>query len=437
MMNLVLWGGGERANNFIQFFGSKCVVAVIDSDKEKVGKLFSGIPIIDFNTYKKKYLNLPIVVTPLMSESIIQLLQRNDIYHYLIMEDCPFEVWFSYGKKNMLEERIRGFSKNKKYLIYGQTVFSWYLCMRLQQIGAEVYIMTDNAKSLSLVNIIEEQLHTQFITDISEMEYKNIDFVIWSSAERNSKLVDWFSDEQMIEMYDLLPVHTGYCCHELLKFQNIHQGKRCFIVGNGPSLRYDDLESLHKHHEITFSVNRGYMAFPYTKWRPDYYVVGDVLALAQFRKELLSDIDCDRFFLSNYDEFWEGVSDERICKLYMAHAKDADEYIKFSDDIVKGCYAGRTIVYVCTQIAVYMGFTQIYLIGADCSYTGAPQSDGNHFYKEQHADTIRSAGFEYEKVINDYQSAKRYADKHGIKIYNATRGGQLDIFERVDFDSIF
>ena len=36
-----------------------------------------------------------------------------------------------------------------------------------------------------------------------------------------------------------------------------------------------------------------------------------------------------------------------------------------------------------------------------------------------------------------YQKAKQYADAHGIKIYNATRGGKLEVFPRVDFDSLF
>ena len=36
-----------------------------------------------------------------------------------------------------------------------------------------------------------------------------------------------------------------------------------------------------------------------------------------------------------------------------------------------------------------------------------------------------------------YQKAKTYADTHNIKIYNATRGGKLEVFQRVEFDSLF
>lgn len=36
-----------------------------------------------------------------------------------------------------------------------------------------------------------------------------------------------------------------------------------------------------------------------------------------------------------------------------------------------------------------------------------------------------------------FEKAREYADGHGIKIYNATRGGKLEVFERVNFDKLF
>jgi len=40
-------------------------------------------------------------------------------------------------------------------------------------------------------------------------------------------------------------------------------------------------------------------------------------------------------------------------------------------------------------------------------------------------------------MIAGYQAARDYADNNGLKIYNATRGGKLEVFERVDFGSLF
>ena len=79
-----------------------------------------------------------------------------------------------------------------------------------------------------------------------------------------------------------------------------------------------------------------------------------------------------------------------------------------------------------------MGFKEIYLLGADCSY-----SDGkkNHFidYMKYNSDQFSDGS----QMFEAYKVAKKYADKNNIKIYNATRGGKLEIFERVDFDQLF
>lgn len=48
-------------------------------------------------------------------------------------------------------------------------------------------------------------------------------------------------------------------------------GKRCFLIGNGPSLRAEDLTRLHEAGEITFAFNRIYNIFDQTPWRPSFY----------------------------------------------------------------------------------------------------------------------------------------------------------------------
>jgi hypothetical protein len=80
-----------------------------------------------------------------------------------------------------------------------------------------------------------------------------------------------------------------------------------------------------------------------------------------------------------------------------------------------------------------MGFSEIYLLGADCDYKKMG-TVGNHFYKQEVKD---GNPFINELVFAAYECAKQYADEHGIKIYNATRGGKLEVFERVDFDTLF
>ena len=110
---------------------------------------------------------------------------------------------------------------------------------------------------------------------------------------------------------------------------------------------------------------------------------------------------------------------------------------KFTDDFSKGSYAGMTVTYDgCLQLAAFMGFSEIYLIGMDCSNYGTATV---HFSDDYEGDEKGSIpGYlQVEKIILAYQSARNYADSHGFKIFNATRGGKLEVFQRVDFDSLF
>ena len=79
-----------------------------------------------------------------------------------------------------------------------------------------------------------------------------------------------------------------------------------------------------------------------------------------------------------------------------------------------------------------MGFKEIYLIGADCNYSD--NKSKHHFIDYGHYDsTYKSAG---TRMIYAYKVAKKYADKNNIKIYNATRGGMLEVFPRVNLDEL-
>ena len=78
-----------------------------------------------------------------------------------------------------------------------------------------------------------------------------------------------------------------------------------------------------------------------------------------------------------------------------------------------------------------MGFTTIFLLGCDCSFDPTKQM---HFV--EHGVRDQSYEFTQEKQIIAYKKAKEEADRMGVSVFNCTRGGQLEVFKRVDFDSI-
>ena len=80
-----------------------------------------------------------------------------------------------------------------------------------------------------------------------------------------------------------------------------------------------------------------------------------------------------------------------------------------------------------------MGIKEIYFLGVDATGINGEDEKYEHFYSE----TKLTSQCKAKQVILAYETAKKYAENHGIKIYNATRGGELEIFDRVNFDTMF
>jgi hypothetical protein len=234
--------------------------------------------------------------------------------------------------------------------------------------------------------------------------------------------------------------------------RNSQNGKSCFILGTGPSLRIDDLETLHRNGAITFSMNGIVKSFGETRWRPDYMVFNDVIASKNFAELWRKDI----FYFYRFENGLEMVpAANNICffakknvdaAVYLSRfrAASADE---FSDDIF-ALQAGATTTFVSLQIANFMGFKNIYLLGVDHSWKREfdvnhhiveNDIDRNHFVDDynEHSNWLSEHPNLSYPLDYSYECARKYADSHEVNIFNATRGGKLEVFQRVDFDSLF
>src|SRR5699024_2762355 len=100
---------------------------------------------------------------------------------------------------------------------------------------------------------------------------------------------------------------------------------------------------------------------------------------------------------------------------------------------------GRSVTHTALQLAIYMGFKIIYLVGADCNYSKDNKSISSESYPDKRMYDPKKVGIppDIEYTFSAYKVARKYAEKHGVKIYNATRGGMLEVFERVNLDSLF
>lgn len=216
---------------------------------------------------------------------------------------------------------------------------------------------------------------------------------------------------------------------ELKKYENKHKGERCFIIATGPSLRLEDVERL--KNEYTLSMNSIIKLFDKTSWRPTYYGIQDSNVYYKLYNDNKFDEMKDKFIADyvteehDIDSGWNIYPLDLLDHLYYKLKKFKTS---FSGNAYEIIYDGGSITYSMMQIAVYMGFDEIYLLGCDCDYSGERQ----HFIDYG----LPAENNPENNMLEAYRTAKKYADANGIKIYNATRGGKLEVFERRNFESI-
>lgn len=228
---------------------------------------------------------------------------------------------------------------------------------------------------------------------------------------------------------------------DIKNLKNIHLNKRCFIIGNGPSLTAEDLDKL--KNEITFAFNRIYYIFDKTDWRPTYYCSEDDKTIFKSNEEINKLKIENKFFPVNFP--WDYKIHFKNAKYYIFKFGDRNVEPNFSEDIVKGIYWGNTVAYTAIQMAVYMGIKEIYLLGVDHNFSKMVNDKGeividktarDYFTERYNNDKEDLYIPNIEVSTRAFTAAKKYADDHNIKIFNATRGGKLEVFERVDFDKL-
>lgn len=238
--------------------------------------------------------------------------------------------------------------------------------------------------------------------------------------------------------------HTGLSflskeMRSLKKIKNTHKGERCFVVCTGPSLQIADLERIKG--EISFGVNSIVMAYTKTDWRPTYYAMIDLYNLGKFLET--NDIEGKEFAQVKAFLHYRGkvknpsVKNEKCLINYSNHmpSRMKKKVIKVSKDPAVCIYDCFTVTNMAIQLAMYMGFSEIYIMGADCNYDPRKM----HFIETEIDNKHRGAKWlpgAVELSILGYKAVKKVADKKGVKIFNATRGGMLEVFPRVDFDKM-
>jgi hypothetical protein len=222
----------------------------------------------------------------------------------------------------------------------------------------------------------------------------------------------------------------------LAAYQNIHKGKRCFIIGNGPSLRQTDLSRLKT--EYTFGMNRIYLMFPELGFTTSYFLTVNSLVIEQCAEDIRA-LPIPKFLSWRSHPLIQPTED-----MMFLHTTYTGP--KFAQDARDRIWEGATVTYVALQLAYYMGFDQVILIGVDHSYTtqGKPNTtivsegeDPNHFSGGYFGKGFRWQLPDLDTSERSYLMARQTYTEAGRQIIDATVSGKLTIFPKVDYNSLF
>lgn len=231
------------------------------------------------------------------------------------------------------------------------------------------------------------------------------------------------------------------------KYENIHNGETCFIIGNGPSLKLDDLNTIDKLNIPSFAFNRIFCVFDETDWRPTYYISQDQNVTTGQVDNFLS-LNLPNMFFPIRWKWYSNISVTNGKYFNLVGNEELPLY-NFSNDFSSIVYEAATVAYTAIQLAYYMGFKKIYLVGFDNNYSVMKDKDGNIVRDETVKDyfTDKYTNKDTDKLLvgSIYHLNKAFISvnehiKSGeidLEVFNATRGGKLDVFIRKDLDDIF
>lgn len=220
---------------------------------------------------------------------------------------------------------------------------------------------------------------------------------------------------------------------KLSRFQNIHDGEDCFIIGNGPSLNKTDLTKLNG--KYIFGLNKIYLIFETQAVDLSYIAAINELVIKQSAKQY-SEMNVPVFLKQS------AAVKHNICSENIIQTKMSRSSFNFNSSMVDEFSEGYTVTYYALQLAYAMGFKNVFLVGVDHSFKqfGLPNEtqkmmgdDPNHFHPEYFkGHEWQLADLEGSELA--YRTAKFYFKRNNRQIFDTTINGKLNVFPKLNFN---
>ncbi len=379
--------------------------------------------------------------------------------------------------KMLLFEHLRG----KEVIIYGCGYNGQFLQWALEYNGISISYMCDQKEEMwgkdyngtPCISPKELRQHKDAYIIISLMKYEEIYKMFIEESFNN--VFNWdelkFLKEIMIKSGEITHYRDDLLDRDVElkktmmkneKFRNRHKGQRCFIIGNGPSIKEQNLSLLHD--EVTFTVNQmprnsqfKQLNTQYHVWvDPDFFTVQEMCEGDWEVMELMKQMPCTTECFFPYYPAKQYIEKYKINNEINVNYFSTTEYISNDEeiDITKWIAPSYTVVQCAIRIAIYMGFSEIYLLGCETTailniiYTMSNNYQQNtHCYdmdekEKERAKKMFSTNsmrlyFQSESIIHeDYLNLEQYCNRHGIKLVNCTPGGLIENLPRERYEQV-
>lgn len=314
----------------------------------------------------------------------------------------------------------------------------------LNQLGGKVTKAFSEAKyNLKIENTLELDLEKEKAELVNGFPFKGDIYLPTNKLSLKEQVAGLRKVEQYLKTHNKNISSERFI--ELKKLIKKTGKKRIFVIGNGPSLKKTDLALLKD--EITIGFNG---IFLHKSFVPTIHIVEDHL-VAEDRANEIQQMQCP---VKIYPSYLAYCIPEQENTIFLNHLprKSFPVDTDFSDRAEEITYTGGTVTYTGLQVAASLGFEEIILIGVDASYkvenverstdygTGVLESksdDVNHFDPSYFGKGYRWHDPNVHTMLQAYRKVRNYAERTGKRVVNATIGGELEVFPRVNYWDLF
>jgi hypothetical protein len=221
----------------------------------------------------------------------------------------------------------------------------------------------------------------------------------------------------------------------LRQLHNRHKSQRLVLIANGPSIKHTDLSRVQG--EVTMCMNRFYIYFEQIGFIPNYLTCVEELVLEQFKDDFRK-LPCETFFNWRFHQDFPKAH-------FLKEAYTFNPF--FQTNLLEPTHFGGTVTFACLQLAYFMGFQEVVIIGMDHSFkekgTAATvevrsyEKDESHFDPNYFPQGIKWKLPDLVKSEYGYSLARQAFEQDGRRILDATIGGKCTIFKKADYHALF